>query len=282
MSFVHVQLVMDQSQTRGPCRAIMLALAYRASKDDRPEKGVRTGECFPSLDTIAEDSGLARSTVAKNISRLVRLGEITVERRGHKQRDGRSNLYRITLPASGSDGPPDGLTRKTDSPPDGLTGKVDSPASGPQLVRAPDGTSSGTRTSDSPPHGPKPKEKGKDEPSMNRKSCAPGLSDQRVDYEKAKPPIIRDYGDIHNCPDPILAAIGVTGERDKQGWGYWVKLLNQGREYYGRETADRLFRGCLDELYGEMKAGEVRNPGALLNRKLKTVLRRVKAESAVL
>ena len=241
----------------------MLALAYRASKDDRPVEGLREGECYPSLETIAKDSGLSRSTVADTLPRLQRMGEIAVERRGHKQRDGRSNLYRISLPLCSSDSPPGGLTGKTDSPPHGR-----------QIVREPDGTSSATRTSVSPPRGPESSENQKSEPSGNRKSGVAGLSGQQVDYEKAKPPTIGDYADIHNCPDPIFAAMAVTRERNKPAWGHWVKVLNRARRDYGTERTDRLFRECVTELYGEMKAGEVRNPGACLNAKLDKVLKK--------
>jgi len=67
--------------------------------------------------------------------------------------------------------------------------------------------------------------------------------------------------------------MAVTGERRKPAWGYWVKVLNRAREAHGTDRAERLFRGCLDELHGEMKAGEIRNPGACLNAKLRKELR---------
>ncbi len=109
------------------------------------------------------------------------------------------------------------------------------------------------------------------EPSGNRQEPA-GLPDHRIDYEKTEPPEIRDYPDIAGCPDPILAAMAITGERSKQSWGYWVKVLNHARKEHGRERADRLFCKCLVELFGEMKQGECDKPGAVLNVKLKTVL----------
>jgi hypothetical protein len=121
------------------------------------------------------------------------------------------------------------------------------------------------------------------EPTGNRQPA--GLPDDvpssrkpdrtRIDYEKAEPPEIKDYTDIHNpAHDPVLVAMAITGERDKRAWGHWVKVLNQARrrldpERHGR--AERLFRGCLAELFGEMRAGEVEKPGALLNQKLGVV-----------
>lgn len=109
------------------------------------------------------------------------------------------------------------------------------------------------------------------EPSENRKRRSVGLSDKRIDYLKAEPPSIENYGDIHNCPDPILAAMAVAGERSKQSWGYWVKVLNRARKEYGSDRAERLFRDCVAETWGEKKAGECDKAGACLNMKLKKV-----------
>ena len=98
------------------------------------------------------------------------------------------------------------------------------------------------------------------------------LPGQKMDYEKTKPPEINDYGDIENpLNDPILVAIAVTGESGKMGWGHWLKKLNRARKTLGHERADRLFRGCLKELYGEMKQGECNKPGAILNIKLRGI-----------
>jgi len=112
--------------------------------------------------------------------------------------------------------------------------------------------------------------KGKNEKNSVRGQTT-ALPDHRIDYQKAEIPEIQDYSEIHNGHDPILVAMSLTGERGKQGWGFWVKILNQARKKYGSNKADRLFRGCLDELYGEIKAGECNKPGALLNEKLKVV-----------
>jgi len=109
------------------------------------------------------------------------------------------------------------------------------------------------------------------EPVENRKSRPVGLTGHRIDYQTAELPDIGDYADIHNCPDPILAAMAVTGEWSKQSWGHWVKVLNRARKKLGSDRAKRLFRRCLDELYGEMKAGECDKPGAVLNLKLDKV-----------
>jgi len=62
--------------------------------------------------------------------------------------------------------------------------------------------------------------------------------------------------------------MAVTRERNKPAWGHWVKVLNRARRDYGTERTDRLFRECVTELYGEMKAGEVRKPGAIRGQRL--------------
>lgn len=104
--------------------------------------------------------------------------------------------------------------------------------------------------------------------STGKKERTTGLPGQ-IDYEKAKTPEINDYGDIENpANDLILVAIGVTGEEGKQGWGHWLKVLNRARIKLGKARADRLFRACLKELYGEIKAGECKKAGAVLNLKL--------------
>lgn len=77
---------------------------------------------------------------------------------------------------------------------------------------------------------------------------------------------INDYADIHNpANDPILLALTLgqdhNGTRDK------------ARNYYRGALArlgPALFRAILAELWGELKSGRIRRPGALLVSKLKT------------
>jgi len=117
----------------------------------------------------------------------------------------------------------------------------------------------------SPPTSPE------DRDQRGREEETDGLTD-RIDYERIKPLKIADYAEIEACPDPIVAAISVTGGVEKKDWGYWTKVLNQSRKKYGPERAERLFRGCLRELWGEMRQGECRKPGAVLNVKLGKVM----------
>ena len=255
MSFKHQQLVIEHSQTRGPGKAIMLVLAYRANDE---------GRCWPGLTRIARDSGLTRRTVTRCLPNIEATGELLIERRGRRgpTRGGEqaSNLYRIII------APPKG--RDVQTPP--LTPKVgtDSPK-GRDLQSTKVGS-----------HSPKGRDsltpESSENDNMNRQGTVrgqtAGLSGYRIDYEKAEPPYIEDYTDIELCPDPILAAMAVTGERSKRAWGYWVKVLYQARQHWGPERADRLFKGCLRSLWGEMKADECDKPGAILNLKLRQVL----------
>jgi hypothetical protein len=93
MSFRHMQLVIDHSQTTGPDRAIMLVLAYRADE--------KTAECWPGLDRIASDAGLTRRCIYKRLPVIEATGELTVIRNSHAVRTIRgtqfSNTYRIEL-----------------------------------------------------------------------------------------------------------------------------------------------------------------------------------------
>ena len=227
----------------------MLALAARADKN---------GICWPGLNQLAHDCGLARSTVAMRLPSIKLMGEITIEHRGHKRRDGRSNRYQIILSAP-----------VADSPGIGLTGTPIEEPREAGVVQLPDVGSSDRRTSHSPVAGPEPSENRHGEPSVYRQKSTVHLTGQRIDYATAVPPEITDYCDIVDPDiDPILIAMAVTGERAKLAWGYWVKTLNIARRTMGREKAEQIFRDCCSALYGEMKSEECQKPGAKLNIKL--------------
>lgn len=256
MSFKHMSLVINHSKAKGPAKTILLVQAYRAN--DR-------GECWPSLGRIATDSGFNRRTVLRCLLALQRIGELLIVRRGHaaQTRGGiqASNRYRITIePPQGRDGEslplPDKVGTESPEGRDTQSHKV-----GTHSPKGRDAQS------------PESSEKSQYEPSENRQGEKPAdLPDYfKIDYRNAEIPEIQDYGDIHGCPDPILAAMAITGERSKRGWGHWVKILNHGRKEHGPERGVRLFRECLTELYGEIKQGECNKPGAVLNMKLKKV-----------
>lgn len=75
-----------------------------------------------------------------------------------------------------------------------------------------------------------------------------------------QPKEIRDYTDI-DLLEPIAGAIKLTGESTAEVVGYWRKMLVK--------IGPKAFRSCLHTLFGEIKAGEVNNPGAILALKLR-------------
>ena len=76
------------AELKGPAKAVLLALAIRADGN---------GECWPELETLSRDSGLARATVTRAIARLENEGWIEVEhgRRKGAKRD--VNRYHIRM-----------------------------------------------------------------------------------------------------------------------------------------------------------------------------------------
>ncbi len=60
MSFEYSRRVFEQSRTRGPERAILLVLAFRANDE---------GKCWPSLPRIAREAGVSIRTVTRCLPR---------------------------------------------------------------------------------------------------------------------------------------------------------------------------------------------------------------------
>jgi hypothetical protein len=71
------------------CRLVLYALAGRANA---------AGECWPSIDTLMTDTGLARLTIVRRVRSLVDAGLITTTRASRRK----SMRYRITVPSSSS------------------------------------------------------------------------------------------------------------------------------------------------------------------------------------
>lgn len=70
---------------------------------------------------------------------------------------------------------------------------------------------------------------------------------------------------------PIEAASRVTGEKDplrfRVSHRFWRKAI--------RTVGEQAFREILDRVFGEFKAGEVENPGAILTNRLKAAITEV-------
>lgn len=88
MSIQAVAWVLDQSQSRGFSRLVLISLANHANKE--------TGECWPAIRTLAKEAGVSKSAVAKHVGELVALGELEVVDEGGARR---SAHYRLTFPA---------------------------------------------------------------------------------------------------------------------------------------------------------------------------------------
>lgn len=71
--------------------AVFVALMRRANR----EQGDR---CFPSLNTIADDAGVSRSSVWRSIQKLVEVGLLHVAQRKTESGDPTSNIYTILRP----------------------------------------------------------------------------------------------------------------------------------------------------------------------------------------
>lgn len=84
MSFTAIQEMLKHSKTKLADRAIMWALTNRAN-----DKGV----CWPSLTTIAKDSGISRRTVSRRLPHIEAMGELAIQSGGKDV----SNTYTITL-----------------------------------------------------------------------------------------------------------------------------------------------------------------------------------------
>ena len=84
MSFAHVRQALNLKSVRGTARAVLIALADYADE---------AGAAWPSISTLAEDSGFSRTTVKDALRTLRENGIITIEARTDEAGDPTSNLY---------------------------------------------------------------------------------------------------------------------------------------------------------------------------------------------
>lgn len=82
MSFVHMAAVMQMKIGDPAAKLVLLALADRADKE--------TGQCWPSLARIAEDTELSVTTVKRRLNKLEERGLIRRDQRDHN-----STLYTL-------------------------------------------------------------------------------------------------------------------------------------------------------------------------------------------
>ena len=102
MSIHHLTLVRGMT-IRGPQRALLMALSDRAND---------SGECWPSIATLAKESGLSRTTVKVSLRSLKDAGWIDWKQRRDESGDLTSNRYILSLGGRAGDAlgrPGDGL-----------------------------------------------------------------------------------------------------------------------------------------------------------------------------
>jgi len=238
-------------------KAMLWALAYHADM---------AGECHPAVSTLAQESGCGEKRTAQRLLRRLEAKGIIkiIPRSVPFHANGRTlfvNRYRLILPCKTLERHDTALSCHTDE----MTRQNE------KMTRQnrPDDMTKQHNDMTQLCH-PNPIRSPRKPISEAVREGTTALPNLKPDYQTAEIPTINDYPDIHNH-DPILVAIALTEEHDKQGWGYWVKTLNQARQFYGKDKAERLFYGCLDDLYGKIKAGEPNIPGAILNMELKKV-----------
>lgn len=91
-----------------------------------------------------------------------------------------------------------------------------------------------------------------------------------TDFATVKIPSLEDYGDLMRVgsQNPVLAAMMVTREREKKAWGHWVKMLRGWVHTYGKAPSYKAFMEAVADAWGEVKAGEAKRPGAIVNLRL--------------
>lgn len=88
MSFAHVRQALNLKNVKGPARAVLIALADYANE---------SGTTWPSIATLADDSGFSRTTVKDALRTLRRMGLVTSEARTDEEGDPTSNRYVLHL-----------------------------------------------------------------------------------------------------------------------------------------------------------------------------------------
>lgn len=87
MSLIAISLTIQAKINNPLAKLILLLLADRHNSD--------TGECFPSLSRLTEDSGLGRATVIRKLEWLQTNGFITAHERRRPSGSRRSNAYTL-------------------------------------------------------------------------------------------------------------------------------------------------------------------------------------------
>src|SRR5262249_39564270 len=74
MGFKTIELVYEHSRAKGVPRSILAAIAYHTN-DKRPELG-----CWPSLETLAKETGFEKRTICRAADHLEKIGDLRRQR----------------------------------------------------------------------------------------------------------------------------------------------------------------------------------------------------------
>ena len=84
-AFERLTWIMDQSDIPGTKKLILVCLMSYAD--------IRTGECFPSIATLARVSGFSRTTINVGLKWLEANGYLSIEAHGKPKGDKDTSLY---------------------------------------------------------------------------------------------------------------------------------------------------------------------------------------------
>ena len=227
MSYAAQRSVLQFSTTKGPARCVLFVLAFRCNS---------VGIAWPKLDTIAADSGLAKSTVQKALKSILEgqppeLLLDGIHRTGTK-------IYRLNLPRvdleNGAGTEPAGV------PGDGTPGYRETVPSIPG-----DGTQGTGRRY--PVH-----TTGKG--NLNRVVRAQQIGLFDLDYEE-----------IMEAPDAVLTALIVGRDAHKPNAPAAEGFYRKAHKALGREK----FLDVVSQVAAEAGVDDIKNPGAIHTNKLK-------------
>lgn len=83
-------------------------------------------------------------------------------------------------------------------------------------------------------------------------------------------PTITTYEDLLRH-SPLIAAQALTGDTSERAYNTWNKYLRE-LSAEDPERGERMFRDVLSVLFGDIKAGEIKKPAAMLTKRLKELL----------
>ena len=87
MCYETVGAILDSSKSVGSQRLLLVALAHH--------KNFKTGQCNPSIKTLAAECKISERSIHRNLKSLVALGELQIESGAFHSR---SNRYSLRLP----------------------------------------------------------------------------------------------------------------------------------------------------------------------------------------